>query len=78
MEAKVINNEAYVSTMYLYINFEYNNKKYYAKGYYFNGDSITDIDVMDEKDNYLEEEDEVYMIGKELLEDMDFEKHLTF
>lgn len=83
METKINNQEAYVSTMYLNIEFEIDGIEYLAHARYFNGDGIEDIEItyLWDGDNHDEGEpapDEIYEIGKQLLFDMEIEEHITF
>ena len=79
MEAKIIYQEAYINRLYLNIDFEYNNTKYKTSCAYFNGYGFEDIEVL-EYDTGVEilENDPIFDIAQELLEDMDMEKYLTF
>ena len=79
MEAKIIYQEAYINRLYLSIDFEYNNIKYSAKCSYFNGYGFEDIEVLEyDTDNELLDNDPIFVIGQDLLEDMDMQKYMTF
>ena len=49
-------------------------KKYKVTSTYYNGSGIEDIEVYNEDDAL---EDNVLQIGKEIIENMDIEKHIT-
>lgn len=79
MEAKIIYQEAYINRLYLNIDFEYNNIKYAARCSYFNGYGFEDIEVFEyDNDDALFDDDPIFDIAQDLLEDMDMEKYLTF
>ena len=80
MEYKILREEAFASILNLNADFEYKEKKYSVSATYLNGDSIEDIEVYYEdgsriKNNSLEEK--LLEMGKEILEDMDIDKHFT-
>jgi len=79
MEAKILYQEAYVNRLYLNIDFEYNNTKYKASCIYLNGCNLEDIEVLEYDTDYeLLDDDPIFVIGQDLLEDMDVEKYVTF
>ena len=81
MKYNITYQEAYASTFYLNADFEYKGKKYKVTSTYYNGSGIEDIDVYNEDDSCIEDdalEDNVLQIGKEIIENMDIEKHLTY
>jgi hypothetical protein len=86
---EVIEQEAYASTIQFKAKFIYNNITYWAQGVYYNGDRITDIEVFtadeDEDDDgyefygpYTTTDAKVYEAGRQILYDMNLEKHLTY
>ena len=79
MKYKILEQEAYAITFTLNADFEYQGKKYRTQGIYYNGDSIVDIEVFNEEDGACIDneklEDKLLEIGKEILEDMDIDKH---
>jgi len=82
MKYKILEQEAYVITFSLNADFEYQGKKYRTQGIYYNGDSIVDIEVFNEEDESCIEneklEEKLLEIGKEILEDMDIDKHFSY
>jgi hypothetical protein len=79
MKAKILYQESYVSRLYLNIDFEYDNMRYTAKCTYINGCVFEDIEIL-EYSTYkkLSDDNPIVNIGKELLENMDIEKHVKF
>jgi len=80
MEVKINYQETYVSQMFLTIEFSYNNEDYIANAIYYNGSHIEDIEVFLNND-YTENEvldEKINEIAKDLFEEMDIEKHITF
>jgi hypothetical protein len=79
MKAKIIYQETYIQSTLLYIDFEYDNTKYTARAYYLNGCNIEDVEVL-EYDTAIEilDSDPIFVIGQDLLENMDIKKHITF
>jgi|TARA_A100000171_G_C2006863_1_gene84479 hypothetical protein len=82
MEYKILEQEAYVVTFTLNADFEYQGKKYSATGIYYNGDSIVDIEVFNEEDESCIDneilEEKLFEIAKEILENMDIDKHFSY
>ena len=79
MKPTILHQETYVQSTSLYIDFEYDNIKYTARAYYLNGCNIEDIEVIEyDTDNELLDYDPIFVIGQDLLENMDIEKHITF
>ena len=72
--------EAWISTLRPCVEFTFNGVKLEATGTYYNTDGIDDIEVRIADDHwvYFEDGDEEYEVGKNLLEEMDLNKHLTF
>jgi hypothetical protein len=72
--------EAWISTLFLSVEFILNGVKLRATCIYYNDCRLEDIEVtiMDQPNSYFSDIDEEYEIGKQLLEDMDYNKHLTF
>lgn len=80
MKYKITFQEAYAYSLNLNADFEYKGKKYQVTSIYYNGSGIEDIEVFNEDDSCIENdalEDEVLQIGKEIVENMDIDKHLT-
>ena len=80
MEAIINYQETYVSQMFLTIEFTYNNEDYIAHATYYNGSHIENIEVFLNND-YTENEvldEKINEITKDLFEDMDVEKYVTF
>ena len=80
MEVKINYQETYVSQVFLTIEFSYNNVDYIANATYYNGSHIEDIEVFLIYD-YTEAkvlDEKINEIAKDLFEDMDIEKHITF
>ena len=82
MKYKILEQEAYAITFTLNADFEYQGKKYSTQGIYYNGDSIVDIEVFNEENESCIDneklEEKLLEIGKEILEDMDIEKHFSY
>jgi len=81
MKYNITYQEAYAYSFNLNADFEYKGKKYKVTSTYYNGSGIEDIDVYNEDDSCIEDdalEDNVLQIGKEIIENMDIEKHLTY
>lgn len=85
MEIKINHQEAYISTLQLNILFEIDSVEYLASGWYSNNEGIEDIDVvyLRQREHYnpgrrKPAPDKIYEAGKQLLLDMDVEKHKTF
>lgn len=74
MKYKITFQEAYAYSFNLNADFEYKGKKYKVTSTYYNGSGIEDIEVYNEDDAL---EDNVLQIGKEIIENMDIEKHIT-
>lgn len=78
---QVTNEEAWASVMQLYVAFEVEEdgktKQYQARATYVNGGWMEDIEVTDE-DSVEVDDNAIYEIGKELLEDLDINKNLTW
>jgi hypothetical protein len=72
--------EAWISTLFLSVEFTFNGVKLQATCIYYNDCRLEDIEVtiMDQPNSYFSDIDEEYKIGKQLLEDMDYNKHLIF
>ena len=80
MKYKITFQEAYASTLYLNADFEYKGKKYKVTSTYYNGSGIEEIEVLNDDDSNIKDddfEDEVLQIGKEIVENMDIDKHIT-
>lgn len=76
---KINSQEAYATTLYLNADFEYKGDKYRVTCTYFNGDGIEDIEVYYDDGSFIEGDitTEVYEIGKQIVQDMGIEEHLT-
>lgn len=72
--------EAWISVLRLSVEFIFNDVKLEAMGNYYNGHGIDDIEVRTDEDHwvYFEDGDAEYEAGKNLLEEMDLNKYLTF
>jgi hypothetical protein len=72
--------EAWISTLRPSVEFMFNDVKLQATCVYYNGCQLEDIEVsvMDDPSIYFTDGDERYEVGKRLLEEMDFDRHLTF
>ena len=80
MKYKITFQEAYAYSLNLNADFEYKGKKYKVSSMYFNGSGTEDIEVHNDDDSCIENdalEDEILQIGKEIVENMDIEKHVT-
>ena len=80
MKYKITFQEAYAYSLNLNADFEYKGKKYKVTSTYFNGSGIEDIEVLNDDDSNIKDdalEDEILQIGKEIVENMDIEKHVT-
>ncbi len=80
MKYKILREEAFASVFNLNADFEYQGKKYQVQCTYFNSDGLKDIDVFNEDDSCVEEdflEEKLLEMGKEILQDMDIDKHFT-
>ena len=83
---KIIEQEAFASTIQFKAKFIYNNITYITQGVFYNGDRITDIEVFtaDDDDDYefhgptTTTDAKVYEVGRQILYDMNLEKHLTY
>lgn len=81
MNYKITFQEAYAYSLNLNADFEYKGKKYQVTSTYYNKSGlIEEIEVYNEDDSCIENdalEDEVLQIGKEIVENMDIDKHIT-
>jgi len=80
MKYNITFQEAYAYSINLNADFEYKGNKYKVTSTYYNGSGIEDIEVYNEDDSCIEDdalEDEILQIGKEIVENMDIEKHIT-
>jgi hypothetical protein len=80
MEYKILREEAFASVFDLNADFEYQGKKYQVHCTYINGDGLEDIEVFNEDDSCVENdflEEKLLEMGKEILQDMDIDKHFT-
>lgn len=80
MKYKILREEAFATIFNLNADFEYQGKKYQVQCMYVNGDGLEDIEVFNEDDSSIKNdliEQKLLEIGKEILEDMDIEKHFT-
>lgn len=81
MKAKIINEDASVMAYNLYVEFQYKGETYSASCVYWADtmDGSEDIVVTNLKtDKVGEDLEELEEIAKDLLTDMDIEKHLKF
>ena len=72
--------EAWISRLMSSVEFTFNDVKLQATCIYYNGCILEDIEVsvMDDPGICFTDGDEEYEVGKNLLEEMDLNKHLTF
>ena len=72
--------EAWISILRPSVEFTLNGVKLQATCIYYNDCRLEDIEVtiIDQPSSYFSDIDEEYEIGKQLLEDMDYNKYLTF
>lgn len=72
--------EAWIDRLLISVEFIFNDDKFVAKGVYYNNYGIEDIEVfcLDDPKIYFEDGDAEYEAGKNLLEEMDLDNHLTF
>ena len=80
MKYNITFQEAYAYSFNLNADFEYKGKKYKVSSTYFQCSEIEDIEVHNDDDSCIENdalEDEILQIGKEIVENMDIEKHVT-
>ena len=80
MKYNITFQEAYAYSLNLNADFEYKGKKYKVSSIYYNGDGIDELEVYNDDDSCIENdvlEDEILQIGKEIVENMDIEKHVT-
>lgn len=72
--------EAWISILRLTIDFKFNDVELMATGLYYNGSQIEDIEVYcsDDPEIYFGSGDDEFEAGKNLLEEMDLDRHLTF
>ena len=80
MKYKILREEAFATIFNLNADFEYQGKKYQVQCKYVNGDGLEDIEMFNEDDSSIKNdliEQKLLEIGKEILEDMDIEKHFT-
>ena len=77
--------EAWISVLIPSVEFTLNDVNYEATGTYYNIGGIDDIEVRTADDHwafedyvYFQEGDKEYEVGKNLLEIMDLNRHLTF
>lgn len=72
--------EAWISTLRPSVGFTFNDVELQATCIYYNDCELQDIEVsvMDDPGIYFIDGDEEYEVGKNLLEEMDFSRHLTF
>lgn len=73
---KVFSEEAFCAKIHLTVNFEYNFFSYTAIGTQFCGETIEDIEVLDE--NEEEAPEEVWNIGFSLLQNVNIKNNLTY
>lgn len=77
MKTNITFQEAWASTIMLKIDFTHKGTKYIASARYFNDSGLDDIEVYQEQSFYGDVQESVFQIGKELLQDMDIDKHLV-
>lgn len=80
MKYKITFQEAYAFTFNLNADFIYRKKKYSVTSTYYTGSGIEDIEVFNSNGSCIENEDienKVLQIGKEIVEKMDIDKHIT-
>lgn len=77
---QVTHQEAWISILRPSVEFTLNGAKLQATCVYYNGCRLEDIEVtiIDQPDSYFSDIDYEYDIGRQLLEDMDYNKYLTF
>ena len=71
---EVTNEEAYVSTFSLSVDFIYNGELYYATCTYVNEGWLEDVQVFDKACIELVEDEDILHLGKEALENMNINK----
>lgn len=76
-EYKILAQEAWASTLLLYVTFEVNGVTYQARSTYLNGAWAEDIEVWNEDTGDFNVSNDIYELGAELIEDLEIEKHLT-
>ena len=71
--------EAYMSLLFLRVSFKFNDINYDATGDLISGNTLEDINVLNESTNeYIDSDDEAWKLGERLLCEMKVENHLTF
>ena len=75
-EYKILDQEAWASTLLLYVTFEVDGETYEAKATYVNGGWIEDTEVYNSFTSG-DVENDIFELGVQLLEDLEIEKHLT-
>ena len=81
MKYEILREEAYVTVFSLNADFEYKGIKYEATCQYYNGGGIEDIDVFRIVEDPGEVNDDwktLEKIAKEIFEDMNIEKYITY
>jgi hypothetical protein len=74
----ITSEDAWASVMELYVAFEIEEESYEARATYSNGGWMEDIKVTDSKGNQLDNEDAIFELGEELLEDLDLTQNLSW
>ena len=74
----VTNEDAWASVMQLYVTFEVEGESYEAKATYVNGGWIEDVEVTDSEGNQVDNDNPIYELGVELLEDLDITQNLSW
>jgi len=74
----VTNEDAWASVMQLYVTFEVEEETYEARATYVNGGWIEDVEVTDSEGNQVDDEYDIFELGKELLEDLDITTNLSW
>ena len=78
MKAEIIFQEAYIPTVYLNIEFKYNDKVYLASAHYYNGSGLENLEIYEVENEHEIVSDEIQLIGEDLLFNMDIDSNLTF
>jgi len=74
----VTNEDAWASVMNLYVAFEVEGVSYQARATYINSGWIEDIEVTDDIGYHLDNDDPIYELGMELIEDLDITQNISW
>lgn len=71
--------EAWTPNYSVSVDFTFNEVEYHAMGNYYPDNGTEDYELLNLKTNeYVDEDDEAYKLGFELICKVDIRKHLTF